>query len=92
MCSVVLASITDAGFIVNPRSHITDTIPFDSDASSAEAYISASALLLAMICCLRVYVFYKCLPSNTTPALEDYRVSVQPPQSESEYGVTSVLI
>ena len=46
-----LASITNTSFIVNPRSHIIDKIPFDSDAPNAAAYNSASVLLLAMILC-----------------------------------------
>ena len=34
-------------------------------------------LLLAMICCLRVYAFNVGLPSSITPALDDFRVSLQ---------------
>ena len=37
----------------------TAAIPFDSDAPNAAAYKSASALLLAMTFCLRVYAFQR---------------------------------
>ena len=65
------------------------TIPFRTRASNsfrfgrsnAAAYSSASALLLTMIFCFRVYAFKACSPSITTPALDDFRVSLQPAQS-----------
>ena len=45
-----------------------------------------------IICCLRVYAFSVLLPSSITPALDNFRVSLQPAQSESENVVTSSTI
>ena len=46
-------------------------------APNAAAYSSASALFFAMTFCLCVYAFRVCLPSISTPALDDFRVSLQ---------------
>ena len=46
---MAVASITNASFFVNPRSHIIDAIPFGSHPPSTAARKSASALLLAMV-------------------------------------------
>ena len=61
--------------VTYPRSHSNNTIPLESDAPIATAYNCDFALLLAMICCLRVYVFDMWLPINITLALDDVRVS-----------------
>ena len=89
MCSVAFASMASNGFTAKPKSHIMLWTPFASDAPNAAAYSSASALLYAMTFCLRVYAFMVCLPSISTPALDDFRVSLQPAQSESVNTVSS---
>ena len=71
-------------------SHVSCSEPlFASDAPNAAASSSASALLFAMTLCFRVYAFRVCLPSIITPALDDFRVSLQPTQSESVNTVSS---
>ena len=72
-----------------PRSLNNDTIPFDSDAPDSAAKSSAYALLLAKIFCFRVYAFKVRIPSITTPALDDFRFSLQPAESESVNTVSS---
>ena len=89
MCSVAVASMTNAGFTAKPRSHIMLWNPFASDAPNAAAYSSAPALLFAQTFCFRVYAFKVCLPSIITPALDDFRVSWQPAQPESVNTVSS---
>ena len=69
--------------------HIMLWTPFASDAPNAAAYSSASALLVAMTLCFRVYAFRVCLRIINTPALDDFRVSLQPAQSESVNTVSS---
>ena len=49
--------MANTGVTSQPRSFNSDTIPFDSNTLNDAAYSSASALLLAMIFCLRVYAF-----------------------------------
>ena len=72
------------------RSHIIDAIPFDSDAPTAAAYTSASSLFLALIFCLRMMCFQHAIADHhVTPALEEFRVSLSPAQSVSEYVVPS---
>ena len=72
MCSVAFASMANTGFIY----------------ATNAACSSASALILAMIFCIRVYAFRVSLPSSITIALDDFRVSQRPAQSESENVVT----
>ena len=55
MCSVAFASIFSTDIFSYPRSFNCNTIPFSSDALSAAAHCSDSALLLVMNYCLRVY-------------------------------------
>ena len=54
LCGFLRRWPASTGFITYPRSHSNDTIPFDSDAPNAAAYNSDSALILEMMCCLRV--------------------------------------
>ena len=63
------ASMASTAFIAYPRSHSNGVILFDSDAHNAAAYNSDSALLPAMIFCLRVCAFNMWLPISITPAL-----------------------
>ena len=55
MCAVAFASTASTGVITYPRSHSNDTTPFDPDSPNAAANNSDSALLLAIVCCERVY-------------------------------------
>ena len=89
---VSLQSPNHTGFTAKPKSHIMLWTPFASDASNVAAYSSASALLFAMTFCFPVYVFRVCLPSTSTRALDDSRVSLQPAQSESMNTVSSSAI
>ena len=54
MCSVAVASMANTSRNPDPSKTTQFLV---SDAPNAAAYSSASALLLAMICCLRVYAF-----------------------------------
>ena len=65
---------------------------FASDAPNAAAYTSASALLFAMTFSFRVCAFKVCPPRKRTPALDDFRVSLQPAQSESVNAASSSAI
>ena len=60
MCCVAFVSMINTGFAAKPESHIMLSTSFASDGPNAAAHNSASALLLAMICCLLVYAFKKC--------------------------------
>ena len=81
---------SNTGFISYPRSLNNETILFDSDPTNAAAHSSDSALLLAMLFLLS----RECIQSMIAmhyhaPALDDFRVSKQPAQSESVNVVTS---
>ena len=89
MCSVAFASMASTGFFSYRGSLSNDTIPFDSDAPNAARYSSASALLFPMTFCFRVYAYKVCPPNITTPALDDFRVSLQPVESRSVNTVSS---
>ena len=89
MCSAAVASMASTGFTAKRESNIMLWTPFASDAPNAAAYSSASALLFAMTFCLRVYAFRVCLHSISMPALRNFRVSLQPAQSESVNTVSS---
>ena len=84
--------LPSTGFTAKPKSRIMLSTPFASDAPSAAVYSSASALFFAMTFCFRVYAFMVCLPSIRTLALDDFRVSLQPVQSESVNTVSSSAI
>ena len=79
MCSVAFESMFNTGFTAKPKSRIMLWTPFASDGPNAAAYSSAAALLFAMTFCFRVSAFKVC-PSINTPALDDFRVSLQPAQ------------
>ena len=83
------ASVASTGFTAKPKSHIMLWTPFTSDALNATAYSSASALLFAMTFCFHVYALRVCLPSISTPTLDDFQVSLQRAQSESVNTVSS---
>ena len=73
----------------NPSSRIMLWTPFASDAPNAAAYSSASALFFAMAFCYRESAFRVCLPGTSTPALDDFRVSLQAAQPESVNTISS---
>ena len=75
--SVAFASMSSTGFNSYPKSCSSDTVTSDSDAPHAAAYSSVSALLFAMIFCLRVCAFREWLPGCITPALDDFWVSFE---------------
>ena len=89
MCSVAYATVASTGFNSYPKSFTSDTIPFDSDAPNSAVYRSASALLFAMILCLRVYACRDRLPNNITPALHNFQFLCIQPNPESVHVVTS---
>ena len=87
-----LAPLVHNGFISSARSFNNDTFLFDSHAPNAAADSAAPALLLAMVFLARVRFQGVCLPSSITLALDDFRVSSQSAQSESENVVTSSTV
>ena len=89
MCSVAFAPMFNTGFTAKPKSRIMLWTHSASDAPNAAACSSASALLFAMTFCFRVYAFMVCPPSIRTLALDDFRVSLRPAQSESVNTVSS---
>ena len=70
ICSVAFASMANTGFFSYTKSLNNDTILFDSDAPNAAACSSASALLFAMILCLRVYAGHVHLPCSRYSVFE----------------------